>query len=82
MITVVEYQDEKGEYNLQTAFSVKSADIAKEHFENALENSSIECQYPWIAVTIYADNGMTYIDGDIFKTIKSALEWWEERCFN
>ncbi|BAQ22905.1 hypothetical protein AU156_gp196 [Edwardsiella phage PEi20] len=82
MITVVEYRDDQGEYNLQTAFSVKSADIAKEHFSTALENSSNECQYPWIAVTIYADDGMTYIDGDIFKTTLAAFEWWEERCSN
>ncbi len=82
MITVVEYRDDQGEYNLQVAFSVNSVDIAKEHFSDALENSANESQYPWIAVTIYADDGMKYIDGEIFKSEISALKWWEERCSN
>lgn len=82
MITVVEYRDDQGEYNLQTAFSIKSSDIAKEHFSSALENSANECQYPWISIIIYSDTGMKYIDGDIFKTAISALEWWTEKCCN
>lgn len=82
MITVVEWQDDNREFNLQTAFCVNSTDVAKEHFISALENSSNECPTPYISLTIYSDNGMNYIDGDIFKTVKSALEWWEETCFN
>lgn len=82
MITVVEYRDDQGEYNLQAAFSVNSVDIAKEHFSGALENSANECQYPWFSLTIYTDDGKTYINGDIFKTVTSALEWWEEQCSN
>lgn len=82
MITVVEYQDEVGEFELQTAFVSSSPDIAKNHFETALENSANECNHPYIALTIYSDDGMKYIDGDIFKTLISALEWWEEKCYN
>lgn len=76
MITVIEYHDGY-EFNLHTAFCEKSSSIAKEHFDDALENSSTDYQYPYIAVTIYSDNGKSYIDGNTFKTAASALEWWE-----
>lgn len=80
MITVVEYQDDTWNFNLQTAFSVNSLEIAKEHFADALANSAEECQNPYIALTIYADDGKTYIAGDLFKTVESAIEWWVEHA--
>lgn len=80
MIAIVGYQDGDYNFNLHTAFLVDSVDIAKGHFADALENSSNECRYPYIALTIYSDDGKTYIDGDIFKTVESALEWCEEKC--
>ena len=80
MITVVEFRGSDYNFTLHTAFSVSSLDTAKEHFSDALENSSNECQYPYIALTVYSDDGKAYIDSDVFTTIKSAIEWWEEKC--
>lgn len=82
MITIVEYQDEQRVFILQTAFSVNLRGIAEEHFRDALENSANEIQYPYIAVTIYSDDGKTYIGSRVFETVKDAIEWWQERCCN
>lgn len=66
MVTVVEYQDSEGALCLQTSFGIVPLEIAKEHFSDALENSSNECRHPYIALTAYSDDGRTYIDSDFF----------------
>ena len=80
MITILEYLDEEGLQCTHTAFSNAAIDKSKvkEYIEDALESSSMERKYPYITLTVYSDDGSSYIDGDVFKTSISAFEWWEQ----
>ena len=82
MITVVEYRDINMDYNIQAAFVGNDVNLAKEHFIAAFENSEEDSQYPYIAITLYEDDGRNYVGGDIFKTLEDVIEWWEDKCSN
>lgn len=77
MIILVEWLNEGGNYELHTAFH-SSSKYAKGHFEDALENSSTECSYPYISLTVYSDDGKTFLYSENFKSTDSAIFWWNE----
>lgn len=81
-ITVVEYRDIEGGFNLHKAFHGYKPhlieDILAEAFERAKDEYVV---LPLISIDMYDEDGERE-DGDVFVSVEKAVEWWKHYITN
>lgn len=76
-ITVIEYRDVEGGFNLHKAFYGYKTYLIEDALIEAFSRSKAESTgLPLISIGMYDEDG-GYEDGDGFVSVEKAIEWWK-----
>ena len=76
-ITVIEYHDNDGVFNLHKAFHGYKSYLIEDALIEAFSQSKAESAgLPLISIDMYDEDG-EHEDGDVFVSVEKAVKWWK-----
>lgn len=76
-ITIIEYRDAEGGFNLYKAFHGYKTHLIEDYLAEAFARAKDEyAVLPLISIDMYDEDGERE-DGDVFVSVEKAVEWWK-----